>query len=217
MKNIKLNEIFLSLDGEGSRSGYMSTFIRLFGCNLDCPYCDSIYACKGDDYSEVSIDYILSKVNEAGSKRVTLTGGEPLDRPQALELVKTLSNAGYEVNIETNGTIDPTPFMKLDNVMITMDYKTISSGMSDEMVIEYLEMLRDVDDLKFVVGTTEDLMQMCDIILNKEISATIFVSPIFGKIKLEDMANFLINNKIDTVRMQLQMHKFIWEPDKRGV
>jgi len=212
-----VNEIFKSIEGEGIRTGYPVTFIRLYACNLNCSYCDTRYSCEGKDYTEMDILTILGKVEELGVKRITLTGGEPLMHPNVQELINTLLEQGYEVNIETNGSIDIYPYITAQNLILTMDYKSISSNMSDKMNTKNLKYLREQDVLKFVVGTEEDLLDMKNILDKYKPSCNIFVSPIFGMIEMQDIVEFIIANNLRECRMQVQLHKIIWEPSKRGV
>ena len=212
-----VNEIFTSIEGEGIRMGYPVTFIRLYGCNLNCSYCDTRYSCEGQDGTEMSVSEVIEKVKEAGVKRITLTGGEPLIHENVEELVDELLNEGFEVNIETNGSIDIYPYIKKLNVIITMDYKSISSGMTDKMNHKNLKYLGGQDVLKFVVGSKEDLADMKRIIETYSPSCIIFVSPVFGKIELPDMVDYIKDNKLNECRVQVQLHKIIWEPTKRGV
>ena len=159
MKNDKLfsvNEIFGSIDGEGVRTGYLTTFIRLNGCNLRCSYCDTGYALKVQE-PNMSLDEIMEKVHEIGFNRITLTGGEPLIHPNVKLLVENLAFGGYEVNIETNGAVALPEFTELPGVFVTMDWKCPSSGENKSMVKSNLAKLTMLDVLKFVVGTQEDL------------------------------------------------------------
>lgn len=212
-----VNEIFTSIEGEGIRMGYPVTFIRLYGCNLNCSYCDTRYSCEGYDGTEMSVSEVIEKAKEAGVKRITLTGGEPLIHKNVEELVDGLVKAGFEVNIETNGSVDIYPYIKKENVIITMDYKSISSGMTDKMNHKNLKCLRNQDVLKFVVGNKEDLDDMKRIIEIYSPSCNIFVSPIFTKIELPDMVDYIKDNKLNECRIQVQLHKIIWEPSQRGV
>lgn len=217
---LRISEIFKSIEGEGIRAGYPCIFIRLHGCNLRCSYCDSMYAVEGNDYTEMTVQEVWDNivyefgVSKSGLTKVTLTGGEPLIHKDTMELVNLLLANGCEVNIETNGACDISPYL-LRNVIITMDWKSISSGMNTKMNVENLRLLRDIDVIKFVVGSIEDLDQMKKVIQNTR--AIPFVSSIFGEIEPKDIVQYLLDNRLDEVRMQLQMHKFIWNPDKRGV
>lgn len=214
---IKVSEIFRSIDGEGIRSGYPVTFIRLYGCNLKCSYCDSSYATTDGDYMLMSISDIIEHVDYFGLHRITLTGGEPLACDQCYELVTELTDAGYEVNIETNGSLSILPYVDMKNVIITMDYKSPSSNMEDRMNRLNLPVLRSKDVLKFVVGSKIDLSTMLAVVNEYDITANIFVSPVFGEIDPKEIVDFLICNDIENVRIQLQLHKIIWDSNMRGV
>lgn len=224
---MKINEIFLSIEGEGKRTGLPAVFIRTFGCQLCCPYCDTQYACKGEDYKEMSVDNIVDEVLTYGVNRVTFTGGEPLIQPDADELINRLRVEGIEVNVETNGAV---PLMdsafRSNSYFYTMDWKSISSGMSDKMIPDNLYKLGEQDVLKFVVSTEEDLNQMKDILsqLEKEllsygakIEFQVYVSPIFGEIEPKELVEYVLKNHLNNVHVQVQLHKVIWDPDKRGV
>lgn len=222
---MKVSEIFKSIEGEGIRAGYPALFIRLFGCNLDCSYCDSVYACKVTKDNEHPFEYwsietILDMVKISGVDKVTLTGGEPLLQKESIDLVTKLLDEGYEVNIETNGSIDIQPYLSLDhseNLIITMDWKSISSNMADKMLSYNLNLLRKCDVLKFVVGEERDLVQMSQVLNSNYLSCNVFVSPIFDEIEPKTIVEYILHENLNNVRMQLQLHKFIWEPDRRGV
>lgn len=212
-----INEIFTSIEGEGIRMGYPVTFIRLYGCNLNCSYCDTRYSCEGQDGTEMNVSEVIEKVKEAGVERITLTGGEPLIHKNAEELVDGLVNEGFEVNIETNGSVDIYPYIKKENVIITMDYKSISSGENSKMNPANLRYLRNQDVLKFVVGNKEDLDDMKKIIETYNPKSSIFVSPVFNQIEISEIVEFIKDNELNEVRVQVQLHKIIWEPNKREV
>lgn len=212
---MKVNEIFYSIEGEGKRAGMPCVFIRLYGCNLNCSYCDTRYSCENEEYSEMSIDEIIAKVMEYGCRNVTITGGEPLLHTDLIELLRALKKGLYEVNIETNGSF--MPLSKMDNVFYTMDFKTLSSGMTYKMNRKAFSELTENDVIKFVVGDITDLYQAIGFYYGEQIKAIPYVSPIFGKIEPSEIAEFLKMNKLDDWRLQLQIHKYIWEPQKRGV
>lgn len=216
-----VNEIFSSIEGEGIRAGYPATFIRLFGCNLSCSYCDSRYACEGTDYKKIFIDDIVDEVVSIGNKRVTLTGGEPLLHKGVDNLIRELEYEGFEVNVETNGSIPINSFIHYDNsrgsTFFTVDYKSISSGENNKMDLSIFEVLRSQDVLKFVVGSQEDLEDMKRVLDTYRPECHIFVSPIFGKIEPAEIVEFILSRGLQNCRMQLQIHKFIWDPEKRGV
>lgn len=216
---MKVVEIFGSIDGEGLRTGELATFIRLAGCNLRCRYCDTSYALQMADGEEMTIEDILNKVEEIGYKNITLTGGEPLIHKDVDILVNKLTENGYKVNIETNGSIDIKKYL-LDNVLITMDYKTIASGESSKMLLDNINKLRETDVIKFVCNS-EDLSQITRILKKYKPKCYIYLSPIFNEIQPYELVEYLksINKEIDTskIRIQVQLHKIIWEPNERGV
>lgn len=215
---MRVVEIFESIDGEGIFTGCPVTFIRLYGCNLRCSYCDSRYACEGNEYSEMTINSILSKVKEFGHKHVTLTGGEPLIHKDVAILIEKLVKAKYELNIETDGAVSITPFIR-SQLIFTLDYKCPSSGMEDMMILSNLKTLREKDVLKFVVGSKQDLETMKRVVEEYHLQGycNIFVSPVFGKIEPKELVEFVLANHLEGVRVQLQIHKFIWDPDMKGV
>ena len=221
MKNkFHVSEIFYSIEGEGKRTGYLSVFIRLTGCNLRCSYCDTKYAqIQGKDDTEVlTEDEVIARVNSFKCRKVTLTGGEPLLH-DVQSLVTKLSKLGYEVNIETNGAV---PLLKERpaNVFFTMDWKCPSSGENLKMLENSLFRLKSYDVLKFVVGNIEDLTEMKRIIhkyrgfYNRPL---FYVSPVFGEIKPADIVEYIKQNKMTDVCVQVQLHKIIWNPNERGV
>lgn len=212
-------EIFDSIDGEGITAGCLATFIRLAGCNIRCGYCDTPYSLKKEDGREMTFTEIIERVKEIGNKHVTLTGGEPLWCDRVKTLIKAIINEGYRVNIETNGTLPIDPYTQLYGVIITMDYKTLSSGMNGRMNFENLRRLRRVDVLKIVCQESDfgDIEQMLKTYRPR---CKIFLSPIYGKIepvKLVEFAKHLRSEGIYNVRVQVQLHKIIWKPDERGV
>jgi len=217
---MRVCEIFDSIDGEGIRTGYPVTFVRLHGCNLNCNYCDSRYACDGEDYTFMTISQIVDKVNISGLGRVTLTGGEPLIHKDVVHLIDELS-VDNEVNIETNGSVDLSLLDSLkngrNNIIVTMDYKCKGSGMVDHMIVSNFDKLNENDVLKFVVSDKADLDDMRTILQGNNIVCSVFVSPVFGRIDPKDIAEYIVSNKLTNCRMQIQLHKVVWDPDERGV
>jgi 7-carboxy-7-deazaguanine synthase len=214
----KINEIFKSIEGEGLRAGLPATFVRLHGCNLDCSYCDTRYSCEGEDYTEMTLGEIVAAVQQLGVPLVTLTGGEPLWHPDAFFLVHALVKSGFSVNIETNGSMEVVDYLTFGQaVMVTLDYKCPSSRMESLMEPGQIELLRETDVLKFVVGSKDDLNQMQIILKSYPTKAQVFVSPVFGKIQPKEIVQYILDNKLHSCRVQLQLHKFIWPADMRGV
>lgn len=214
-----VNEIFSSIDGEGLRTGELATFIRLAGCNLRCRYCDTEYALDNNSGIEMNITEILNEVKKYKNRNITLTGGEPLAHKEINKLIEELIKNNYFVNIETNGSIDIEPYV--GKCLITMDYKCKSSLMEKTMLLSNLEKLSETDVLKFVINS-EDFDCIENILKNFNIKSYIYISPIFNEINLPDIVEFMkrCNEKgidMSKVRMQIQLHKIIWNPDMRGV
>lgn len=231
-RTLPVSEIFYSIDGEGSRTGAPAIFIRLFGCNLDCSYCDSVYACKQIDpipFKTMTIDEIVLAVETySPCKCITLTGGEPLIHKPVAELVDKLRDAGFWVNIETNGSVDLRAFIEQlaeperkssMDYFFTMDWKSISSRESGKMLASNLEVLTTNDVLKFVVGSNEDLEQMKSVLEHnfELIDSQVYVSPIWGKIAPSDIVAFVLENNLVYAKVQVQLHKIIFDPNQRGV
>lgn len=217
----KIVEIFKSIEGEGIRSGYPTTFIRFYGCNLNCSYCDTRYACENDEYEIKDLEEIVNELKKLGAPRVTLTGGEPLIQEHIEDLVEILESLGYEINIETNGSVDLSTFkfLRNPNVFVTLDYKCNSSKMNSSMILENYYCINPDDVIKFVVGTIEDLDQILPIynLFNSRNRPHIFVSPVAGKIDPQTIVQYLLENDLYDARIQLQLHKLIWSPETRGV
>ena len=216
----KVNEIFLSIDGEGYRTGLPVVFIRLYGCNLNCSYCDTRYSCEQQEYKEMSLYDILAQVLSYGVPRVTLTGGEPLIHPGVKDLITSLVANDIEVNIETNGAVDLDEFIEFkynSKVVFTMDYKCASSGMEDKMILSNLEFLQPKDVIKFVVSNYNEMEEMEYILEASKCKAQAYVSPVFGAIEPKELVEYVLDNGLNDVKVQVQLHKIIWEPTKRGV
>jgi len=215
MNKYKVVEKFVSIDGEGSRSGFPVVFIRFANCNLDCPYCDTQYANKEPKYEVMTEKQIVAYITLTGFKRVTLTGGEPLIQPGIISLIDTLMLAEFEVNIETNGAVEIQGVN--EEAIVTMDYKCPSSGMEDKMILSNFDLLNETDVLKFVIGSKEDLIKAKEIIDEYKPEAQIFFSPVWGKIEPVEIVEFMLNNKMANVKFQVQVQKIVWSPNKRGV
>ena len=219
--SFKVVEIFESINGEGMRAGELAVFVRMKGCNLSCNYCDTMWANKPDcEFAEMTAEQIVDRVKKSGIKNGTWTGGEPLLQKDADKLLEAFSSEkDIRVEIETNGSIDLKPFLKFENVSFTMDYKLPESDMEKYMNTDNFKILRKKDTLKFVASSVNDLKKAKEIIEKYELigKVNIIFSPVFGKIELTDIVDFLKDNKLNDVRMQLQMHKFIWDPEERGV
>lgn len=210
---LKVNEIFLSIQGEGVSAGYPTVFVRLTGCNLRCSYCDTTYSySEGED---MSLEEVIEKIRSFGYKRVCLTGGEPLLQAEGVRgLLAALPD--YEVSIETNGSIDLREFPLGENHRFTMDIKVPSSGEADSNLLENLDCLRDSDEIKAVIGDRHDYIWTVGILKDRYKKGTVTFSPMFGKIDPQEIINWILEDGLD-IRFQIQLHKVIWSPDKRGV
>lgn len=213
---MKVVEIFNSIEGEGKRAGLPCTFIRLYGCNLNCSYCDSRYACDDNYYMIMSIEEILEQLEFYGCENVTVTGGEPLIHPGIEKLLSTLVDKGYWVNVETNGSVKlPIKDVRL---FYTVDYKTNVSGMSDKMNSETFEQMNPITDvIKFVVGSVDDLNQALEVTEKYSAKYNIYISPVFGKIEAKAIVEYIKSHKLWNWKVQLQLHKYIFDPNARGV
>lgn len=223
---MKVVEIFRSIDGEGKRVGLPTTFIRLYGCNLKCSYCDTRYGCEGDNYRVMSIQEIMDEVRYWEVKNITITGGEPLIHPGVQSLVEVLLAEGYWVNIETNGSVDVDKFRYEVNVgkdsgisklFFTVDYKCPCSGMEDKMNLAMYHKLRETDVIKFVVGSEEDLDRAMTVLEQVQTKAEVYFSPMFGSIEPAQIVDYILRHKLYNCKVQVQLHKIIWSPEKRGV
>jgi len=211
---LKINEIYHSIQGESSKAGLQCVFVRLTYCNLRCTYCDTEYAFYSGE--EKSVAEIINEVKKYKCNLVEITGGEPLVQEESLGLMKTLCDEGYEVMIETGGSLS---IDKIDKrVMIVMDLKCPSSKMEKKNLYENLKYLKQDDELKFVIGNREDYDWSKETITKYSISGKckILFSIVFGKLESVELVSWIIEDKLD-VRYQLQMHKYIWHPEKKGV
>lgn len=212
---LKINEIYYSVQGESTFAGRPCVFIRLTYCNLRCSYCDTEYAFY-EGYDK-SIDSVLEEIKKYNCNLVEVTGGEPLVQKESLELMKRLAEEGYDVLLETGGSL---PIKDIDKrVRIILDLKCPSSKMMKKNLYENIDHLKPVDEVKFVIGTREDYEWTKEIINKYELSnkCEILFSVVFGKLEPVQLVNWIIEDNLNFVRFQLQMHKFIWEPDKKGV
>lgn len=213
-------EKFVSINGEGQKAGQLAVFIRFAGCNLRCSYCDTKWANDFDLKGEnLTAEQILEYVLDTGVHNVTLTGGEPLLRPEIEELISMLVRAGLWVEIETNGSVPLKPLEKDSRPHFTMDYKTPSSNMESEMLVSNFDLLEPDDVVKFVCGSSEDLNCTYDIIKKYNLTekCKVYLSCVFGNLQPSAVVDFMKEKNLNGVNFQLQMHKFIWNPDKRGV
>lgn len=217
-RHLKLSEIFFSIQGEGTRAGLPCIFIRLHGCGLRCSYCDTPYALshrEGGEWKDFA--EIRDAIEVYPCRFVEFTGGEPLEQPEVHLLMRELLDDGYTVAVETGGHID---ISSCDpRVIRIMDLKTPSSEMSKRNRYENITHLTERDEVKFVCGSLDDYNWAADLIRRHSLTervASVLISPVFGKVESVELVNAILRDGLN-VRFQLQMHKFIWDPDKRGV
>lgn len=220
--DFKVAEKFVSINGEGLLCGQLAVFIRFAGCNLDCSYCDTAWANKKNVSFELMNEKdIYDYIKSTKVKNITLTGGEPLLQDGITELLKLISKDDMlRVEIETNGSIALEEFCKIKGFSrFTMDYKLPSSNMETKMLTENFQYLTDKDTLKFVAGSMEDLEKTKYIIEKFKLSGktNLYISPVFGEITMDNIVDFMKDNNMNGVTLQMQLHKVIWEPSKRGV
>ena len=218
---LQVTEIFKSIQGESSLSGTPCVFIRLTGCNLRCRYCDTVYAYEGGYW--FSIDDILSKVDDYKCNLVEITGGEPLLQNGVYLLISALLKTGKSILIETNGSIDIERVqgfkgLRIQGLKIIMDIKCPDSGMSERMNWGNLDKLYNNDEVKFVINSRGDYDWSKEII--KKYSLTdrchILMSPVYDNLTAEELSEWILNDNLN-VRLNLQIHKYIWGESVKGV
>ncbi len=210
---IRINEIFFSLQGESSRVGLPTVFVRLTGCPLRCSYCDTAYAFH--EGKTRTIDDVLDEVAVHGARYVCVTGGEPLAQKSCLTLLTKLCDAGYSVSLETSGAID---VAHVDaRVSRIVDIKTPGSGESEKNRWENLALLNAHDEIKFVITSEFDYVWAREILQEKKLEqrCPVLFSPAFGVVTTELLAAWILRDRLP-VRMQVQLHKIIWG-ERRGI
>ncbi len=211
---LTINEIFFSIQGESSRMGLPCVFVRLTECDLRCTYCDTEYAFY--EGNKQSLDAIIEQVQSYHCRLVEITGGEPLLQDEVYELMKRLCDLNYEVLLETGGHI---LVDKVDvRVKKIIDVKTPSSGMMKRNEYKNLQLATASDEIKFVIGNREDYDWSKEIIEHYHLTEklTVLFSPVFDELSLQQLAEWILADKLN-VRFQVQLHKFIWHPQTRGV
>lgn len=211
---LKICEIFKSIQGESSFIGLPSVFIRLSGCNLRCAYCDTSYA--WEDGHDMTIHEIVEHVMGFKCGLALLTGGEPLLQEESHRLMHTLIGMGFRTMVETNGSLD---ISRVPEGAITiMDVKCPGSGQSDKFHWDNLNILKPSDEVKFVITGRDDYDWSLDFI-NQNLTCfngQILFSPAFGLIEPRDLVSWILKDNLE-VRFQLQLHKYVWGPNERGV
>jgi 7-carboxy-7-deazaguanine synthase len=213
---LKVNEIFYSIQGESSYAGLPCVFVRLTGCNLRCLYCDTRYAYE--EGKDLEIGEIIGRVTSYRCRLIEITGGEPLIQKETPDLTNRLLEKGFEVLLETNGSID---ISTIDERCVKIvDIKCPSSGQEKKNDLENLKRLSIRDEIKFVIGSREDYLYAQNIMSlirkkNLKIKPALF-SPLYNQMDPKLLAEWILADQMDA-RMQIQLHKIIWGPETRGI
>ena len=211
---LNVNEIFRSIQGESSRSGRPCVFVRLTACNLRCVWCDTAYAFE--EGKAISVSGIVEQVDRWSIPYVLLTGGEPLLQPGVHDLIADLLDRGKEVAVETGGSLDISPVDR--RVAIVMDLKCPGSGMVRENDWRNLDRLKPGDEVKFVLADRADYEWTVRTIREHRLTERfgVLLSPVHGTLHPRDLADWMLNDQLNA-RLQLQIHKYIWPADMRGI
>ena len=210
-----VTEIFKSIQGESTFAGLPCVFVRLTGCNLRCHWCDTAYAFQGGQ--KMSVEEVIERVRQLGGKLVELTGGEPLLQEDVYPLTERLLAEGFRVLVETSGE---RPIGRLPRAAVkVVDVKCPGSGEAGKFCPANLEALERKDQIKFVILDEADYRYACDFTAKHDLHRRvdeIILSPVFGPLASRQLAEWILRDGLD-VRLGLQIHKFIWEPEARGV
>jgi 7-carboxy-7-deazaguanine synthase len=213
---LRVTEIFRSIQGESTHAGRPCTFVRLTGCPMRCVWCDSEYTFTGGEH--YSIDYVMAQVAAFGCKLVEVTGGEPLAQKEAFNLIKRLCDEGYEVLIETGGYVSTAGLD--ERAKVILDIKCPASGEEPRNDWSNIDRLRpDKDEVKFVIADHVDWIYAKNLIEERNLETrtkAVLISPAWGQVDLQQLADWIASSGLN-VRMQLQLHKYIWGPNVKGV
>lgn len=204
---LRLTEIFFSLQGEASRAGLPTVFVRLTGCPLRCSWCDTTYSFTGGE--PATLESILAEVKKYPARQVCVTGGEPLSQKDCPALLSALCNAGYDVSLETSGAID---ISEVDpRVSTIMDLKAPDSGESDKNHWQNLDQLDARDEIKIVIASRADYEWARQILREQQLHrrCAVLFSPAQGRVEPRDLAEWILADGLD-VRFQMQLHKLLW-------
>ncbi len=218
-------ERFVSINGEGQKAGELCQFIRFSGCNLKCTYCDTAWSqCEDGALEFLEVSQLVADAEARGITNVTLTGGEPLLQKQLHELIRRLMTQGNHVEIETNGSLPLNELMNLRSpsdhrLSFTVDYKLPDSGMEETMCLANLALIGPQDVIKFVASSHSDLERAAHIIASYRLTerTRVYLSSASGLLAPAEIVEFMKAHGMNGVRLQLQLHKYIWDPTQRGV
>ena len=212
MSTLRINEIFYSIQGESSRIGMPTVFVRLTGCPMRCTYCDTAYAFH--DGQQKEIEEIIQEIKKFDTNYVTVTGGEPLAQKNCIELMNQLCELGYQVSLETGGALDIKDVHS--KVKIILDVKTPKSNEDKNNFWPNLANIKPNDEIKFVIQDYEDFSWSMDIIEKYQLNQNqILFSPVYNVLASEQLAEWILKHQLN-VRLQLQLHKILWG-EKKGV
>ena len=212
MSTLRINEIFYSIQGESSRIGMPTVFVRLTGCPMRCTYCDTAYAFH--DGQQKEIEEIIQEIKKYATNYVTVTGGEPLAQKNCIDLMNQLCELGYQVSLETGGALDIKDVHS--KVKIILDVKTPKSNEDKNNFWPNLANIRTNDEIKFVIQDYEDFSWSMDIIEKYQLNQNqILFSPVYNVLENEQLAEWILKHQLN-VRLQLQLHKILWG-EKKGV
>ena len=210
---MKINEIFYSIQGEGKWAGQPNIFIRTTGCNLRCEFCDTKYAYKNG--KKISIKEITEIIKKYPCKNVCITGGEPLEQTEIIKLINSLIKKDYKICLETNGSKNIKEFANKKSLLISLDMKCPSSKMHEKMKFENIKLLRNKDQLKFIIKNKKDYNYAKKIIEKYKPKCQVFFQPVWGT-NIKNLAKWILHDQ-SNVRLSLQIHKIIWGEKRRGV
>lgn len=214
MEKLYLTELYPSIQGETLQTGIPTTFVRLSGCNLRCHWCDTPHSFpKGE---ETSLESLIAQIETFGLTQVCITGGEPLLQKPVFPLMKELCDRGHILSLETGGSL---PISEVDQrVHVILDIKCPGSGMMSHNLLANLPLLKAKDQIKFVLNDRADYDFAKQMLTkhNLEVEAILF-SPVHGILDPKELTKWIIEDKLNHVRVNLQLHKYIWEPQTLGV
>ncbi len=213
---MRVSEIFYSVQGEGIQIGLPTIFLRLFGCDLRCMWCDTMYAVEGTDFKNVDVEQVKKEIYKYQCKRICITGGEPLLQEKELVILTTqLIELAYSIVLETSGHRDPPDIFWNDNSLISMDCKCPSSNMEHKMDFKLFEKLRSTDQLKFVIQDDRDYQYAKKVLDKNKIHANIIFQPVYHS-DMKWLFEKVLNDNLENIRTLPQLHKIVWG-EARGV